>query len=85
MSPKNGTAIDLTVTSSSDPMSVDNIDDELVLTREPIETSKLSSQPANDFSSSLRYTLITASISALYPSAAFPASLTSSSKIHNKI
>ena len=66
-------------------MSVDNTNDELVLTIEPIETSKLSSQPATDFSSSLSYTLITASISALYISAAFPDCLTSSSKIHNKM
>ena len=46
MYPKNGTTIDLTVTSASDPMSVDKTDDELVSTRAPIETDKPSTQPA---------------------------------------
>ena len=40
MSPKKVTIIDLTVTSASNPMSVDNTDDELVVTRATIETSK---------------------------------------------
>ena len=51
MSPKNGTTIDLTVTSASDPMSVDKTDDELVSTRAPIETAKPSSRPSTATSS----------------------------------
>ena len=45
-SPQNGTNIDLTVTSESDPMSVDNTDDELVLTISLIDTPKPYSQPS---------------------------------------
>ena len=45
MSPKNGITIDLTVTSAYNLMSVDNTDDELVLTRAPIDNPKPSSQP----------------------------------------
>ena len=48
MSPKNGITIDLTVTSASDPMSVDNTDDDLVLTKAPIDTTKPYSKPAYD-------------------------------------
>ena len=33
MPPQNGTTIDLTVTSESDPMSVDNADNELFILR----------------------------------------------------
>ena len=48
MSPKNGTNIIFSVTSASYPMLVGNTNDELVLTRSPIETTKSSSQPADD-------------------------------------
>ena len=41
MSPKNGTTVDLTVPSSSDPMSVNNTDNELVSTIETIDTDIL--------------------------------------------
>ena len=46
MSPKNGTTIDLTVTSESDMMSVNNNDDKSVLTIASIENPKQYSQPA---------------------------------------
>ena len=74
MSPKNGTTVDLTVPSSSDPMSVNNTDNELVSTIAPIETAKPSSQPYTATSYSSSYTPITDSTYAIYPSAAFPAS-----------
>ena len=45
VSTKNSTTTDLNVTSAYDTMSVDNTDDELVLIRSPIETSKPSSKP----------------------------------------
>ena len=67
MSIKNGTTVDLTVTSASDPMSVDNNDDELVSTISPIETTKPSSKPATYNSSTLSYTARTVGTSALYP------------------
>ena len=40
MSPKKGNTIDLTVTSESDLISVDNTDVELVVTRAPIYIDK---------------------------------------------
>ena len=46
MSLKKGTTIDLTVTSASDPMLVDNSEDELSVKRAPIDTAKLSSKSA---------------------------------------
>ena len=56
MSPKYDTTIDLNVTSASDPMSVDNNDDELVLTRAILETPKTYDQPSTATSHSSRYT-----------------------------
>ena len=46
MSPKYDTTIDLNITSESDPISVDNTDDELVLTISLIDTPKPYSQPS---------------------------------------
>ena len=43
--PKKYTTIYLTVTSTSDPITVDNTNDELVVTRAPIETDKPLYQP----------------------------------------
>ena len=40
VSSKQCTTIDLNVTSEYEPMSVDNTNDELVITRAPIETDK---------------------------------------------
>ena len=40
MTPKNGTNIDLTVTKTYDPMSVDNTDNESVLTISPNDNTK---------------------------------------------
>ena len=68
--------IDLTVTSEYDPISVDNIDDELFATTAPIETSKISYKPATANLSSSSSTTRTASTSSIYPSAALPADLT---------
>ena len=85
MSPKYGTIIGLTVTSSSDPMSVCNTDGELFLTRSLIETAEPSSQPSTATSSSSSHTPRIASICALPPSSALPAALTSSSNSHKKI
>ena len=85
MPPQNGTTIDLTVTSESDPMSVDNADDELFIVRETIETPKPFYQPdyaTSSYSSSNPRTALT---SARYPSVALPAALTSFSKSHNNI
>ena len=48
VSTQNGITIDLTLTSASDPMSVGNNYDELVLTRAPIDTPKTHSQPSAD-------------------------------------
>ena len=64
-------------------MSVDNTDDELVSTRAPINTDKPNYQPYTSYYSST--TPITASTSALYPSVALPAALTSSSQSHKSI
>ena len=73
MSPKKGTTIDLTVTSTYDPMPVDNTGDKLVSARAQIDTAKAYYQPAtsNLFSSSS--TPRTASIYSLSTSALFPA------------
>ena len=57
-------------------MSVDNTDDELVITRSPTNNSKSSSQPATVNSSSSDFTPRTASTSALYHSASLPSALT---------
>ena len=84
MSPQNGTPIYLSLTSAYYPMSVDNTDDELFSTREPIETTKPYSQTDAANSSSSSYTPRTSSTSTLYLSAALPSSLTPSSKSHNK-
>ena len=46
MKTKNVTTLDLTVTTSSVPMSVYSNDDKYVLTRAPVETTKPYSQPA---------------------------------------
>ena len=46
MTPKNDTTIDLTITTASDNISVDNTYDGYFLTRAPIDTPKPSSQPA---------------------------------------
>ena len=48
MSPKNGTTVDLTITSAYDPMSLVSTDDKFVSTRTPICTYKPYSQPATD-------------------------------------
>ena len=76
MSIKNGTTINLTVTSVSDPMSIDNTYDELVSAIKPIDTNKPSSQHADTDSSSSSYTLIIASTYALFTSSALPSVLT---------
>ena len=52
-------------------MSVDNTDDELILTRSPIDNSKPSSYPDTANLSSLRETTITVSTSALSTSSIF--------------
>ena len=52
ISPKNGSTIDLTVTSASDIISVDNTNDELVIKIALIETPKPFSRPAVTTSSS---------------------------------
>ena len=62
-----------------------NTDDELFLTRAPIDTAKPSSQPDTSTSSSPIYTPRNASTSALSPSTSLPAASTSSSKIHKRI
>ena len=82
-SPKNGTNIDLSVTSAFDPMSVDNTYDELVSTRAPIKIDKPFSRPATNNSSSASYTPRTDSTSPLYPNTTLPAASTSSSNIYN--
>ena len=64
--PKNGTTIYLTVTTSSVLVSVDNTLGEYVSTIEPVDTPKPSSQPAAATSLSSRSTSKTASTSALY-------------------
>ena len=71
MIPQNGTTIGLTVTTASDHISVDNNDDESILTRAPIETPKPSYQPSASTSSSSRYTQRTASKSSLCQSSGF--------------
>ena len=48
MSSKKGTTVDLTVTLASDAMSVDNTDDELVVSRAPVDTDKPSYKSATD-------------------------------------
>ena len=85
MSPQNGTTIDLTVTSASDTISVDNNDHELVLTGEPIDTPKLSYKLASATSSSLISTPRTAFTSTLSSSSTLPAALTTSSNSNKKI
>ena len=85
MYPQNGTTIDLTATSESDRMSLDNIDDESVLTRAPIDNPKPYFKPAATTSYFSIYTPRTASISAPSPSSALAYTLTSSYKIHNDI
>ena len=50
MSPKNGTAIDLTVAAASVTMSVDTTVDDYVLTIESVEMPKPSSQSEDDTS-----------------------------------
>ena len=80
MKHQNGTTVDLSVTTSYDPMSVDNTDDESVLTRPPIDNPKPYSQPDADTSSSSGYTSRTASTSALSPFTALSAALIFSSK-----
>ena len=50
MYPQNGTTIDITVTSASDTMSVDNTEDVLVSTRAPIDTDKPYYKPATSAS-----------------------------------
>ena len=83
ISPKNSTTIDLTATSESDPMSVDNTDFELVSTVSSIKTSQPSSKLTTATSYYSRIYSKTASTSALSPSAALPDALTSFFKIHN--
>ena len=53
-------------------MSVDTTVDSSLLTRVPVETPKRSYKPSSATSSSSRSTPITASTSALYPSAVSP-------------
>ena len=48
VSTQNGIKIDLSLTSASDIMSVGNNDDELFLSRAPIDTPKTHSQPSAD-------------------------------------
>ena len=69
MSPQKGNTIDLTITSAYDPISVDNTDDKLIITRAPIETDKLYYKSAACTSYYSSSNPITASTSALYPSA----------------
>ena len=66
-------------------MSVDNTNDKLVLTKEPIDTAKKYSQPDTATSYSSIYSPRNASASSLSPSATLPAALTSYSKSHNRI
>ena len=83
ISSKTFTTIYLTVTSSYDPMSVDNTDDNLFVIRSPIETDKLSSQPATSDLSYSSSTPITVSESALSLSSEVPSSLKSFSTSSN--
>ena len=76
MTPTNGTNVNFTVTTASNPMSVNNTGDLYYLTREPIENLKPSSQTAADTSYYSRYTPKNDSTSALYPINALPADLT---------
>ena len=85
MTPTNGTTIYLTVTIESDPMSVYNTDGFYVLTRAPIETTKLFFQPSAGTPSSSIYIARNSSTSALDPSAPLTSYLTSYSKIHKNI
>ena len=63
--PKNGTTIDLTVSTSSVLVSVDNTLGEYVSTIEPVDTPKPSSQPAAATSLSSRSTSKASSTSTL--------------------
>ena len=85
MSPQNDTTIDWTITSVSDLMSVDNTDNESVLTRAPIETPKpyYKHDAPNSYSS--RYNPRTASASKISPSFALPVSVTQYTKTNKKI
>ena len=56
MTPTNGTNVNFTVTTASNPMSVNNTGDLYYLTREPIENLKPSSRTAADTSYYSRYT-----------------------------
>ena len=85
MYPQNGTNIDLTLTSASDTISVDNTEDYLVSIRAPIDTDKPYYHPDTYTSYSSSYTPRTSSKSALSPSAQLPTALTSSSKSYNRI
>ena len=80
MTPQNGTILDLSFTTAYVQMSVDNTVDKYVVTRVPGETLKPSSQPAvSNYPYSIS-TSISASLFALYPSAALVPALTSYSK-----
>ena len=52
MKPQNSTTINLTVTTAFVPMSVDNTDDEYILTISPVDTTKPSYQHTYATSSS---------------------------------
>ena len=75
MSLKKGTTIDLTVTSASDPMKVNNTDDELLVTRALIDTTKPSYKPDTSTLSSSSLTPRTVSEYTLYPSSTVTAAL----------
>ena len=64
---------------------MDNTEDELVSTREPIETAKPHSQPYTATSHYSSSDAITASTSTLSPSAKLTAALTSSFTSYNSI
>ena len=81
MSHKNGATIGLTVTSESHSMSVDKTNDELFLTRAPIDCVKPSYKTSIASSSYPGSIPKIASTNALFPFAALPAVLTKSSKI----
>ena len=71
MLPPQESTIDLTATSNYDPISVDNTDDEeIFITRSPIDTDKPSIQPVNSPLSSSSSTPRTSPMSELSTSAA---------------
>ena len=84
MTPKKVTTIGLDLTTSSILMSVDNVVDESVLKRAPVEAPKPFSWPYADTSSYSISTPRNAWKYALSPGSALPDVLTSFSKTHKK-